>query len=327
MMKIKLNRFERIAGLFMLTAIGGTALTALSVAVKQGWFESKTYLSTNFESADGVHQGTLVQIAGLRAGAVESVELLSANQVKVHFYVLGKFKERLRDDSHVQLLRPFIIGERVLDVSVGSEDQPMVAANAVLASQESLDLMTMMSGRKLNSTLGKFGSMLDSIQRLASAFLEKDRTEAMIRAFDRIDPLMKNMNTMSLGVGKLTQELNKSELQKVVNNLASLTDEMNKILPVLNEQNPELAKDLGVMTQNLAVVLKALGPAVQGIGPELPDASHRLMEALNETVIVLKAMQKSFFFRSNVREVKEEEENRPLRLPAQEKTSEKTLPK
>jgi phospholipid/cholesterol/gamma-HCH transport system substrate-binding protein len=44
------------------------------------------------------------------------------------------------------------------------------------------------------------------------------------------------------------------------------------------------------------------------VGPELPGASRRLLEALNETVVLLKAMQKSFLMRGNVREVREEEE-------------------
>ncbi|MBV2168701.1 MAG: multidrug ABC transporter substrate-binding protein, partial [Bdellovibrio sp.] len=62
---------------------------------------------------------------------------------------------------------------------------------------------------------------------------------------------------------------------------------------------------------------KALGPAVQAVEGELPGASVRLVEALNETVVVLKAMQKSFFMRGSVREVKDEEASQ--RMPAQEK--------
>jgi phospholipid/cholesterol/gamma-HCH transport system substrate-binding protein len=53
-----------------------------------------------------------------------------------------------------------------------------------------------------------------------------------------------------------------------------------------------------------------LGPATKAVEGELPGASVRLLEALNETVVVLKAMQKSFFMRSNVEEVKQEESHR-----------------
>lgn len=313
-MKLKFNKYERVAGFCLLFTVMGMVLTLVSAAVKQGWFESKFHLATTFENADGVHPGTVVQIAGLRAGFVENVELMGNNQIRVNFYILGKFEDRIRQDSVAQLIRPFIIGERVLDVSVGSETAPKIADRGVLRSEEGTDLMTLMSGKKLNATLGKISGMLENLGGLAEAFLNKDRTESMVKTFDRIDPLMKNMNTMSVEVIKLGQQLNKDQgIGKLIGDLSLTVNEVNRILPELNKQNPQLAKDLSVMIQNLAIVSRALGPALAEVEPELPGASRRLVETLNETVVTLKAMQKSIFMRGNVREVHEEEAKR---LPA-----------
>ncbi len=318
MRNVKFNKYERVAGLFVLCALLGVAITAVSVAIKQGWFETKVYYSTVFENADGVHQGTLVQMAGLRAGAVENVELEANNKIHVTFYVLGKFQNRIRQDSGIQLIRPFIIGERVIDVSVGGEQSPVLAANSFVKSTETTDFMTLMSGKNLNAYLGKLGGILENMQMLVEAFADKKRAESIVRIFDRMDPLVKNLNTMSVEVIKLSKQATHDDgVQKLVGNLAETTNEINKILPELNEENPNLAKDLSVMTQNLAVMTKALGPAVKAVEPELPGASVRLVEALNETVVVLKAMQKSFFMKSNVREVQDEESLR--RVPASHK--------
>ena len=91
MMKVKLTHYERIAGLFVLFAIIGCVVVAVSVAIKQGWFEDKVYFETTFENADGLHEGTVVQMAGLRAGSVSDVQLESNNTIKVTFcnYVGG----------------------------------------------------------------------------------------------------------------------------------------------------------------------------------------------------------------------------------------------
>ncbi|KHD87058.1 MAG: multidrug ABC transporter substrate-binding protein [Bdellovibrio sp. ArHS] len=315
MMKVKFNKFERVAGLFIVVAIFGIILTAISAAVKQGWFEPKVRYSTTFENADGLHQGTLVQMSGLRAGAVESVELESDNRIRVSFYILGKFQDRVRENSTVQLIRPFVIGERVLDLSVGSEQFEVMPAYSSVKSLETVDLMTLMSGKNMNSYLSKLGGILESMQVIMDAFADKSRAESMVRVFDRLDPLMKNLNTMSMEVIKLSRQATHDDgVQKLVGNLAVTTQEINRILPELNEENPQLAKDLAVMTQNLATVTRALGPAVKAVEPELPGASVRLVEALNETVVVLKAMQKSFFMRGSVREVLDEEASH--RLPA-----------
>lgn len=318
MRPVKFNKYERVAGLFVLCAIFGVALTAVSVAIKQGWFETKVYYTTVFETADGIHQGTTVQMAGLRAGAVDEVELEDNNKVRVTFYVLGKFQNRIREDSGIELIRPFVIGERVIDVSVGSEQSPVLAANSFIKSTETTDFMTLMSGKHLNAYLGKLGGILENMQILVEAFADKKRAQSIVSIFDRMDPLIKNLNTMSVEVIKLSKQATHDDgMQKLVGNLAVTTEEINKILPELNDENPKLAKDLASMTQNLAVMTKALGPAVQAVEPQLPGASVRLVEALNETVVVLKAMQKSFFMKSNVKEVQEEESTR--RVPANSK--------
>ncbi|NUN05753.1 MAG: MCE family protein [Bdellovibrio sp.] len=317
MTKIKFNKFERVAGLFLLLAILGVVLTALSAAIKQGWFEPKVQYTTTFESADGVHQGTIVQMSGLRAGAVDSVELEANNRIRVNFHVMGKFQNRVRTDSNIQLIRPFIIGERVLDLSVGNERFEEVPVQGHIASVESMDLMSLVSGKNMNTYLGKLGGILESAQVVMDAFADKSRAESLVRVIDRLDPLMRNLNTMSVEVIKLSKQATHDDgVQKLVGNLAVTTREINKILPELNQENPQLAKDLAVMTSNLATVTKALGPAVKAVEPELPGASVRLVQALNETVVVLKAMQKSFFMRSSVKEVREEESAE--RMPAQE---------
>lgn len=311
MMKVKLTRFERVAGLFVLIAVAGVIAVGIGAAIKQGWFETKFYYTTTFENADGIHQGSVVQMSGLRAGAVDTVELKNDNTIEVRFYVLGKFSQRVKADSQVQLIRPFVIGERVLDVAAGSAESPVLADGSHVRAVESFDLMTMLSGKKLNSTIEKLTGLLGNLEGLITAFLDKNRTESMIRIFDRLDPLLKNLNAMSIEMTKIGQQANKDQgVEKLVGHLTLTLSELNKVLPQLNEENPELAKDLAVMTQNLAVMTRALGPAMESVEGELPQTSKRLVEALDETVVVLKAMQKSFFMRSSVEEVRKEEMQR-----------------
>lgn len=310
-MKHKFNKYERVAGLFVLLAIGGVLLTAVSVAIKQGWFATKIHYSTTFENADGIHPGTLVQMAGLRAGAVDDVELQQDNKIRVTFYVLSKFQPRIREDSTTQLIRPFIIGDRALEVTVGSESAPHVPQHHVLASTETMDIMSLLSGKSLGSHLSKLSSTLENLSSMVQALTNKDRTQSLVRIFDRLDPLLASIEVMATEMTKLSrQATHKGNLQNVVSNLAVTTHELNMILPDLNRENPELAKDIAMMSKNLAILttdFKVLGPALKSVGPELPQATKRAVEALNETVIMLKAMQKSMFIRGSVQEVREEE--------------------
>lgn len=313
-MKVKLNKFERVAGLFVLVAILGVLLSAFTVAVKQGWFERKVYYSTIFESADGIHQGTTVQMAGLKAGSVEDVELLPNNQIKVHFYVLGRFQKRIKEDSMTQLIRPFIIGERVVEVTVGGETIPLALPSAQLKSQETMDLMTLISGKNLNTYFQRVSGLIENISVLIDAFASKKRAQTMVNIFDKLDPLLTNMNRMSIEMVILSRQASKNgQLGNLLGELTQTMVEMNKILPSMNASNPSFGKDVGILTKNIVAVsdeMKLLTPALKEIQPQLPQAGRRLIEVLNETAITLKAMQKTFFLRSNVEDVLAEEKIR-----------------
>ncbi len=319
MMKIKFTKFEKIAGVFVLGAMGLFVGSLVGVAVKQGWFESKVSYQAQFKAAEGLHAGATVQIAGLRAGSVDEVELMEDNKILVRFSVLEKFSDRIKVDSEASLVRPFIIGERMLEVSVGSKDSEKLTPGTMMRAHDSMDFMTMLSGRNLGDSLETMGEMVSNLKMLAQAFLDKDRTQSMIRIFDKIDPLLKNLNTMSLDVIKLSRQATKDDnMGRVMAELATTTKELNALIPMINQKAPKMGQEIEQLVANLAVLteqFKVFIPALAEIGPDLPHASRRAVQALDEAVVLLKAMQKSFFLRSNVEDVREQEA-KEQRLPA-----------
>jgi phospholipid/cholesterol/gamma-HCH transport system substrate-binding protein len=342
-MNVKFNKYERAAGLFVIVAIIGSFAIAISVAVQKGWFAHKVQFSTVFENADGVHSGTGVQIAGLHAGSVEEVELKGENKIKVTFTVLQKFAEHIRQDSKAQLVRPFIIGERVLEVTVGKDNSPILAENSLLPSYETLDLMTLLSNKTLINNMESMAEMVDKLKVLLLAFSDQDRAKSIVRIFDKLEPLVNNLNDMGLGLAtlskqatkhdnlaivldntkRLTNELNAvlpivkknaPELGRnmtiIVNNLAQLTQDFNVVLPMLKAKAPGLGSDITKIMSNLAQItqdLRTLTPAIVEMAPTLPKTGRRTVELIDEFVVLAKALQKSFLLQSNVEEVRKEE--------------------
>lgn len=310
-MKIKFNRFERIAGLFVLTAVVGCLSVAVVVAVKRGWFATKIPFETSMVSAEGIHPGTVVQISGLRAGSVDDVELISAEKIRVRFEVLQKFHDQIRADSTVQVVRPFVIGERVIEINVGSENEPRLAAGHAIPLKSSFDIMDIFSGKKLGPFLGTLEKLSENLRVLGEAFADPTRTKALVEMFDRLAPLIGNMNSMAQGVVKVTDTVTRQKrLEILISNLSEISAALGPIVPAMVAEAPDMGHQLGQMVKNLNVLtaeMTKLAPAIAAIAPDLPKTSLRAVEALNETVVLLKAMQKSFLLRGKVEEVKEEE--------------------
>ena len=323
-MKIKLNHFERVAGIFLLVAVVGSLAAMLGVAVKKGWFESKVVFETSLKTAEGVHPGTNVQMAGLRAGSVVAVDLKSDQEIRVRFEVSEKFHVRIRKDSVVRVTRPFIIGDKVLELTVGTNEAPMLQEGGLLVAESTVDIMDLMSGRTIGPYLESLGKLADNLKFVAEAFLDKDRAKSIVKMFDEIHPLLIGVRSLTKEANHLLKGINKKDaLINIVGNLLAVTNELNKYMPQIANNAPDLAQDLTKIAHNTAALtdeLQKIIPMMADVGPELPRASRRALEALDETVVTLKALQKSFILRGNVREVREEEEKR-TRKPASESNS------
>jgi phospholipid/cholesterol/gamma-HCH transport system substrate-binding protein len=310
-MKIKFNLYERVAGIFVLTAILGSLALMVGVAVQKGWFERKVSYETKLKSADGVRIGTQVQIAGLRAGQVTDIDLETDNEIRIKFHISNRFARYLRGDSFIRVVRPFIIGEKVLEVKVGSDKEPVLAENELVPSIATIDLMDLLNGSTLGPHLEALGKMMENLKFVAEAILDPQRSRAIIQMFDELRPMVHHLGNLSREASSMVQDLNKKkQLVRVVDNLVALTDEVNKALPTISRDAPGLASDLSKIAHSTAILTEELQkalPAMQEIGPELPRVSRRAIEALDEAVVTLKALQKSFVLRGAVEDVRAEE--------------------
>lgn len=313
-MKVHFNKFEKTAGLFVGLAILSCVVGMTGIAVKNGWFSRKVHYATELESADGVHAGTVVQISGLRVGSVTDVELGADDHVRVKFEILERFREKVRADSRVRLFRPFILTEKVLDVSSGTASE-MAEPETVIPAVASYDVMDLLSGKKMSVALSSFDRLAESLRIVGEAFSDPRRTQALVRVLDRLDPLVKNLDTMAAEIGKVAATANKQKrAETIVANLAEVSQELSRILPAFNQEAPNVGAQLGQIVSNLNVLtteFKKVTPAISVLAPELPQTTRRAVEALDQTVVLLKALQKSFLLRGSVKEVRDEESRRP----------------
>lgn len=320
-MKVKFNKYERIAGIFVVLALVGSVASAVGVAIQKGWFEKKVEYHSYVDSAEGIYPGSDIHMQGLRAGSVSKVELIEADKIRVSFSVFHKFSSKIKEDSKVQFVRPFIIGEKVVDISVGALDAKVLSANSEIPVSPSFDIMEVMSGKKMGPLLGNLEKLASNMQILVEAFADPERTKALVKIFDKVEPLVNNLSVLTGEFTQITRTARKKKhFSKILDNLVTLTSELNKVLPAFNEEAPDVGVQLAQVVKNLNILtleFQKLTPAIAAVAPELPKTSLRAVEALNEAVVTLKAMQKSFFLRGNVQEVREEEaKNEEKRVPA-----------
>ncbi|MEZ4871108.1 MAG: MCE family protein [Bdellovibrionales bacterium] len=130
------------------------------------------------DSADGLFEGTQVHMAGLRVGQVTHVDINESNKIRVQMEVFEKFQPRIRENSQIMIVRPFVIGEKVIDILVGNNELKMVKAGSVLPVKSNTDIMDILSGRRLGPFLENTTSLFENFKILADAFADVERTAA-----------------------------------------------------------------------------------------------------------------------------------------------------
>ncbi len=270
-MNYKFNPFERAVGLFLSVAIVGSLFVAVGLAVSKKWFEEKTTYHTYSPTASNIRVGSSVLMAGLKIGQIEGLDLDHTNKIKVTFSVYQKYTANLVEGVSVHFQRPFIIGDKILTLSPGDTTRARLAAGALVPVAESTDLMDILSGNKLEALVAKVESILTNLD-----------------------------DTVVLGKEVAFQLSDKKKIQKTLENVAFASGEVRKALPHITKKAPHLAENLHSTVENLAAISA-------GLKELQPEGSKKTIELLNESVVVLQAMQKSFFLRGGVKDVKAEQ--------------------
>ena len=307
-MKIRFNKFERVAGLFVLVALVASAVFGVGVAVQQGWFASRREFHTVVEKGQGIFPGTRVEMAGLKVGVVDRVEFGDDNSIQVHFTILEKYADRVRDDSNIRTARMFVIGDKFLDLSMGTKDAKVLKNGSFIPSETSFDLLEMLDGRGMGPYMKTLSQVSENLKVIAEAFSDPERTRKLIRMFDRLDPLLGNANKAALALVEMSDQMTDNQhLRTTLKNLARTTIELNNMI----EEMPNMGKEMGSAMKTahqMVLLMNEMLPMIKDLAPKLPHATQKTIEALDEAVIVLKAMQKSFLLRGAVSDVKDEEE-------------------
>ncbi|MBX3289697.1 MAG: MCE family protein [Acidobacteria bacterium] len=147
----KLTFSQLRVGIFVLFGLLVLAFLILNSTGDFNPFEKKLRLKARFAAADGLREGSEVQLAGVRIGKVRQVTLLepgAAEDAKIEAVMVvdqelgGRpISERIRTDSTAQLIAVSILAnDKIINISPGTEEGQPVKEDHVLDSSEAISI-------------------------------------------------------------------------------------------------------------------------------------------------------------------------------------------
>jgi phospholipid/cholesterol/gamma-HCH transport system substrate-binding protein len=260
-MKTFSERNPLVVGAIGVAATISVVLGALNYGKLPFVNSNKTY-SAYFNEAGGLLTGAPVQVSGLRAGRVDSIDL-DGPRVFVTFEVDKSI--RLGERTEAAIKTKSVLGAKILEISPRGDGTqsgpiPLERTRSPYQLPDALgDLTTTVSGLDTDK-------LSDSLAVLADTFSE---TPPALRIALQ-------------GVARFSQTINKRDAQ-----LRNLLSNANKVTAVLAERSDGIVK-LMVDTNALLVQLQSQSRALDQVSENLAAVSEQLKAVLEENRQTLK---------------------------------------
>jgi len=183
-------------------------------------FQKKLRLKVRLPTADGLREGSEVQLAGVRIGKVESVQLLPPDtegdskieaSLAVDSDLNGRpITERIRTDSTAQLVAVSLLAsDKLVNISPGTADGTPVSENTILEAKNSISI------NNLTQTGDDLLQQINKLSVPANEILQKaNRGEGTLGRVVNDDSLYRNLDT-TIAEAKTTIKQLQTTLDKV----------------------------------------------------------------------------------------------------------------
>lgn len=138
------RRLSLVVGLFVILSLGVGAVGLLTLGTRTGLLQPRYRLVTYFENVQGLVAGAPVRLAGKDVGRVEFVTFAPLEgdvpPVRVVLQIDERIQQRIRSDSVASIGTIGLLGDKYVEVSMGTPEGRVLPDGAVLASVSPVDL-------------------------------------------------------------------------------------------------------------------------------------------------------------------------------------------
>jgi phospholipid/cholesterol/gamma-HCH transport system substrate-binding protein len=254
-------------GIFVLFGLAVLAFLIINASGDFNPFEKKMRLKARFSAADGLREGSEVQLAGISIGKVEKVNLLptgSPEDAKVEAVLNvaenldGRpITERIRTDSTAQLVATSLLAnDKMINITPGTSNGASVDENHVLASTSAMSVNQLtQTGNELLQQINKMAIPTNEILTKAN------RGEGTLGRVINDESLYNNLDA-TVGETKVTL----AKLQNTIDRINRGDGSAGKLL-----NDPELYDNLNRSVAQLEAISKDLRAGRGTAGKFLTD--------------------------------------------------------
>ncbi len=222
-------------GIFVLGLLILFMVFVLTIGSQSRIFERRYKLHAYFGTIEGLSVGAPVRLAGVSIGSVSAITFskdLSSKKIRVTMSLDAKLQDRIREDSIASIGTIGLVGDKVLELTVGSPDKTVLPPDAVVPSIDPPDYAQLLQRGnqivdnvlKISDSLSQFlGSgtgttarkdLAESIGSLSRIMGEIERGGGLLHAMiyeKRSGTILKDLSETSASLKRISHELEQGQ--------------------------------------------------------------------------------------------------------------------
>ena len=238
--------------------VGGimlAALTVLAVAIYKlgqsaSLFSKRYELVAYLQNANGLRVGGPVFVAGQFAGTIKAIDFLpvdydTTRNLKVRMAVDQDLQDQIRSDSKAKVRTLGLLGDKVIDISIGTPRYSSLQAGDTIAVAPSLDyeaVLTQAAGAvndmvALTHDMRKLtGNLLDGQGTVGQLMTNRRLYDEFVGTLGRANVMLRRFENPNGSVGRLLND------PTLYNRFVAVVNSADSLVLALNDKNGTIGK-------------------------------------------------------------------------------------
>lgn len=201
----RLERRQKLrVGVFVIVGLAAFLALIYALGARARLFEPRFTVHAEFTEVGGLVEGATVRLAGVQIGRVSAVHLppQPGGKVRVDMSIARRFGDRIRKDSVARIETQGLLGDKIIEITVGSTGAPPVRPADVLASRDPFDISRVMD--ESAQVVKNVGALADSLRETAQALNQS-------RLIDEVTATVQSARRITDQVGRVVTEVERGK--------------------------------------------------------------------------------------------------------------------
>jgi phospholipid/cholesterol/gamma-HCH transport system substrate-binding protein len=302
----RFRHLDKKVGFFITAAIAGLIIAVILIGFEKDLFTQKYSLKFIVENGTGFSRGMSVKLSGFRIGRIKAISLNKQARIEIDIQIDKEYQQWIKKDSVVKLVKEGLVGDSIIDVSVGSQTAEILKDGAYITYVKSKGLEEI-----ANNIADKVTPVLIEVKEIISYI--NDPEGDIKQSLTNIRELTSELKSTRLKVDSLLAESQKN-LGTISNEtvflLRSTNDKINTAGPVIEKLDrtmadveqklPPLLDRIGSTMDHLDKTSHNLEVSADKAFPKIPSLLNSTEDMILETDKVMKSLGNTWPLRSNV---------------------------